>query len=542
MRIGLLYILFHLSCQALSQQISSVYFHLDKLTLKHKILSDSLGYSHYKTQALESFALSGYTGVTQSDSLLKGKDLHLYFSYIKRFDKILLIPDSLGTDRRRDILSSSGFSATQNDINDVLNQLENSGYPFSKFVVTYSEEKEDRLLLSYHIDSGMFFIIDKITIRSKEKFHEPTILNIVNLEAGETYNEEKIAAADELLKASGLYRAIRPAEVVFRNGKAEVFLYIERENASDADGYVGFQQDKTSGRLALNGFFHVSLKNAFHRSESILIHWKNNPSKTQNLNLKFEYPYVLKTPIGIGARLNLQKQDSSFVRADSYFDLSYLNPYYRVGIYYQLESSTTLLQTTNLNFRDYKKSTIGVSGILKPFFTDQAEFYHPQFAVSAGFFNYRSDSVEQVNSASYNLKYLFRYAHVIDFLRYFHLNNSIQFEGLSASNALSRNELIFFGGLNSLRGFYELELTGNDVVLINNEIEFAPVESLSMKILYDYASWQNAGSNSAQAVGFGFSFLAGNIRLELIIANGWENQNPLLITNTKIHLGFKSNF
>jgi len=258
--------------------------------------------------------------------------------------------------------------------------------------------------------------------------------------------------------------------------------------------------------------------------------------------MQFEYPYILKTPIGIGARLNLQKQDSSFVRADSYFDLSYLQPYYKFGVFYQLESSTTLLANLPTDLRDYKKRTYGISVRYNPKMRRPFQFYHPVFSASGGFFSYRADSIDVNSNDGSNVKYSLKYSHIIDFLRYFHLNNSIQFDGLTASNALSRNELIFFGGLRSIRGFYELELTGNDVVIINNEIEFSPANVLSFKLLYDYAAYQNSGSRYAQAVGFGFSFLAGNIKLEIILANGWQNENPITLSNTKIHLGFKSSF
>lgn len=527
---------------AFSQSGKTLYFHLEKLTLKNKIVLDSTFAQRYKEKAATTFALQGYTGLFIKDSTTKGDVTHYYFSYSQHFERIILQRETNADKHKLKSFYQKDYLTVLKNINKELIQLENTGFPFAQIKIINQQEEKNKLILTYAIDSGMFFTLDKITIKSKEKFHEPTVLNIVNLEAGEVYNESKIASVGDLLVASKLYSPIRPAEVVFRNGKAEVFIYITKEKSSDADGYVGFQQDKVTAKLALNGYLNLSLLNAFNRGETLLMNWKNNPDKTQNLKLQFEYPYILKTPVGIGARLNLQKQDSSFVRADSYFDISYLNPYYRFGIYYQLESSSTLLTNVPGDLRDYKKNTFGLSLKFSPRMPESIRFYHPSFSLTGGFFSYRADSVDQNANDGSNLKYGLRYGHVFDFLRYFHLNNSIQFDGLRAPNALSRNELIFFGGLRSIRGFYELELTGNDVVLLNNEIEFAPISALSFKILYDYVSYQNAGSNYAQAVGFGFAFSAGTIRLELILANGWENNNAPNLSNTKIHLGFKSSF
>ncbi|MBK6526899.1 MAG: hypothetical protein IPG07_15905 [Crocinitomicaceae bacterium] len=289
------------------------------------------------------------------------------------------------------------------------------------------------MLLTYQIDSGLFFTIDKITIKSKSKFHEQTILNLTALKVGEPYNESKIRAIDQLIRSSALYKLMRPVEVLFRPGKAELFIFIEKENSSDADGYVGFQQDKTTEKLVLNGFFNLSLHNAFNRAEVFRVNWKNNPNNTQNLKLNLEVPYILQTPIGLGTRLNLQKQDSSFVRADAFFDVSYLNPFYRIGIYYQLESSTTLLKTIPTDLRDYKKNTIGLSVKFKPLLPESYRFYHPIISMNGGFFKYRADSIDVNASDESNSKYMLRYEHVIDFLKYFHLNNSIQFDGLTKS-------------------------------------------------------------------------------------------------------------
>ncbi|MBL7899186.1 MAG: hypothetical protein JNJ99_11685, partial [Crocinitomicaceae bacterium] len=427
-------------------------------------------------------------------------------------------------------------------LDEQLTALENNGYPFAAINVLSQQESANEIQFRYELDSGQFILLDKITIKSKEKFDERTIQNIIDLRPGDVYNESKIGAAGELINASGLYKLSQPVQLIFREGKAEMFLIIEKENSSDADGFVGFQQDKVTEKLALNGFINLSLINAFNRSEELVINWKNNPSKTQNLNIRFEYPYILKTPVGTGVRLNLQKQDSTFVRADSQFDLNFLQPYYRFGVFYLLESSSSLISAANPNFRDYKKNTGGLTVRFSPVFRNQLKFYHPVISAQGGFFAYKADSVDQFANDGRNAKYFIRYEHVIDFLKYFHLNNSIRYEGLAANSTLSRNELIYFGGLRSIRGFYELELNGNDVIIINNEFEFAPVDAISFKILYDYATYQNNGWSYAQAAGFGFTFSTGNIKLELILANGWENTNSLVISNTKVHLGFKSSF
>lgn len=534
-------VLFLLTCAELSAQTVTCYFHVDKLTIKDKVVLDSTFAKRSKEKAISEFVLMGYTGLSLTDSLVKSSTRHYYFSYSGKFKKVLL-ENVADTSKKNKPERVNDFTAALNILDEQLTMLENNGYPFAQISIRSQKESADEIQFQYELDSGQFVLLDKITIKSKAKFDERTIQNIIDLRPGDVYNESKIASAADLINASGLYKMVQSVQIIFREGKAEMFLIIEKENSSDADGFVGFQQDKLTQKLALNGFINLSLINAFNRSEELVINWKNNPNKTQNLNVRFEYPYILKTPVGAGVRLNLQKQDSTFVRADAQFDLNFLQPYYRFGVFYLLESSSSLISTANINFRDYKKNTGGLTVRFNPVFRNSLKFYHPVISAQGGFFAYKADSVDQYSNDGRNTKYAIRYEHVIDFLKYFHLNNSIRYEGLTANSPLSRNELVYFGGLRSMRGFYELELNGNDVIIINNEIEFAPVDAISFKLLYDYSSYQNNGWNFAQAAGFGFTFSTGNIKLELILANGWENTSTPVISNTKIHLGFKSSF
>jgi len=525
-----------------AQKETTVYFHVEKISIKQKIVLDSTGGERYKQRAIQEFQLNGYTGLTLRDSVIKNTAIHYYYSFTHRFEKIILTEksDSI-TPKPKSVTSKDYLSALRN-INKQIVFLENNGYPFAALKIIEQTEDKNKLFLTYKIDSGAFFIIDKITIKSKDKFHEATLLNLINLTPGEIYNESKIVAVENLLIISKLYTLTRPVEIVFRKGKAELYLYIQKEKSSDADGYIGFQQDKNTQKLVLNGYINLGLLNAMNRGETINLNWKSNPDKTQNLRAVFEYPYILKTPIGIGSKLNLQKQDTSFVRADAIFDINYLHSYFKFGLFYQLESSSTIAKNLPSDFRDFKKNTIGLSVAFRPRMPEIFSFYHPIISLNGGFFNYRSDTIDDNKQKIANNKYAVKYEHVIDFLKYFHLNNRLQFEGLSSSISLSRNELIYFGGLKSIRGFYELELLGNNVWILNNEIEFTPVSSLSFKILYDYAVFDYLNHQYAQSFGFGFGLIAGSTKLEIIVANGVLNNNALDLGGTKVHIGFKSSF
>ncbi len=525
---------------AYSQSSTQLFFHLDKITLKEKVVKDStLNHQKYFTRALNEFSLQGYTGIKATDTIYKGNGTHFYFAADSKFDKINLIN---GDKKKNNSTKNRNYSDLSKSINAQLLFLENNGYPFAQVEITDQQEEDNTLTLTYHIDSGNAYIINKIHIKSEKKIHDKTILNIIGIKPGDIYNEKKIANISSLLSASNLYKTVRPSQILFKDNSAELYLYIAKQKSSSADGYIGFQQDQETGKLALNGYVNLQLYNSFNRAEIIDLRWKSNPDKTQDFKGKIDYPYLFNTPLGVGSHLELRKQDTTFLRTDITLNLSYNHPIAKFTIFDQIESSSVLRESAPVEYRNYRKNTIGASLLLKPPRIASIPFYHPEIFLLGGFYNYRDDTIDDNKSKISNRKYEIGYSHKLDFLKSFHLKNTVQFQGLSSNISLSKNELVYFGGLNSVRGFYELELSGNDVWIFKNELEFKPINLLSIFILYDYSTFKSNGQRHTNSAGFGFGLNNKNTRLELIIANGVLDANPLDFTQTKIHIGFKSTF
>ncbi|MEO9533360.1 MAG: ShlB/FhaC/HecB family hemolysin secretion/activation protein [Crocinitomicaceae bacterium] len=534
-------IFFLWSFMTYGQENSVLYYHIDKTSIKYKVVKDSTAnFQKYTNKAFTEFCFAGYVGIKATDTVYKNNGTHYYYSFEEQFEKI--ISQNIDEPARKSKRSKS-YQNLSTVLNQKLTSLENSGFPFAAIKIVNSEESENTLTLDYKIDSGQFFIIDQINIKSSKKFHEKTILNLIGLQTGDTYNENEIKNIKDLLSASKLYALNRPVQVLFKaNGKADIYIYIDKQKSSSADGYIGFQQDPQTSRLTLNGYLNLQLNNSFNRAEIIEMHWKSNPDKTQDFYSKLEYPFILNTPLGVGAKLALRKQDSTFLRSDIFLNLSYNHPIAKFSVFDQIESSSTLRESAPSEFRNYSKNTLGASLLLRLPNLAFAPFYHPQIFLLGGFYSYRNDTIDDNKQKISNAKYEIGYSHKIDFLKYFHLNNSITYQGLTSNIALSRNEMIYFGGLQSARGFYELELFGNETVIIRNEIEFKPVDLLSMFLLYDYSKFDYNGRHQTNSVGFGFGLNTKGTVLQIIVANGVLDQNSLDFSNTKIHLGFKSTF
>ena len=514
-----------------AQENSIVYFHINKKVEKFKLDSSKNSLSNIKNNYSKQLLLKGYTGVICTDSNLVKNKWHYTFKCAKKFKSVKLI------DSKQDDINTN-IPKTLSKINDIIINLENTGFPFAQVMITNQTENKQTLELNYKIDSGQFYIIKKIILKSSDEFRKQTILNLIGLKEGEVYNEKKLKTLSTILSNSKLYELLRNPEILFRPNHAELYIVFKKNKSSNADGFIGFQQNTQTNALELNGNLNMSLKNGLNRAELIEFKWKSNPNKGQDLKANLVYPYLINLPLSISTALNIQKQDTTFLKNLFYGSLNYLSPFYTVGVFTQLEQSFLLSGIKPININEYKRNTVGVEN--KIIYLKHKK-YQPILYAKIGVFNYKSDTIQD-NSINNNILLELKYQQKIQLNKSFFLHNTIQFKEIKSSHHLSKNELFYFGGLNSIRGFYELELNGNSVFTAINTIEFRPVKQISLSLVYDYSQYHNTDFFQTNSIGFGFNLINPTNTLSIILANGTISGNNFNIKNTKLHLGFITNF
>ena len=363
-----------LSVIAFSQEkrFDEVHFKLDKITVKEKFRGDSSELQWQKEQAIKEFAIAGYQGISQRDSIFEDNKLIYHFSFENRFKSIHLSEENSITSGFKD------YSKAQEEIARKLTDLENKGFPFASIKFNKDSIHEDQLYLQYELDSGTLFIIDKIVIKSNKKVNENTISSLINIQVGDIYSELRIRKIGPSLQLSGFYSLTQSPQVIFREGKAEIYLFLNQKKSSAVDGYVGLQQDQLTSRLALNGYINLSLKNAFKRATILDLNWRNNPDKSQLLKVYFDFPYLFKTPLGVGSKINLQKQDTSFTRSLVNIYLGYRNPQFNASVFSEFEQSSLLVASIP-NFRSFNKNTYGLNLRYAPLLEGNYTFFSTLF-------------------------------------------------------------------------------------------------------------------------------------------------------------------
>jgi hemolysin activation/secretion protein len=102
-----------------------------------------------------------------------------------------------------------------------------------------------------------------------------------------------------------------------------------------------------------------------------------------------------------------------------------------------------------------------------------------------------------------------------------------------------------FGGTNSIRGFSENSLQANLFTALITEYRYVLTPGLYVHSITDYGYFQDKTSDTKEnllGLGFGFGLLTKNGLFNLIYANGSTDNQTIKLSNSIVHISFKTNF
>ncbi|NNF02411.1 MAG: BamA/TamA family outer membrane protein, partial [Bacteroidia bacterium] len=355
-------------------------------------------------------------------------------------------------------------------ITKILNYAENNGYPFAMVQIDSIRFDERSVTGKLKMDRGDLIVIDSIVVKGNSKLSRAYLYNYLSIKPGDIYNEAVLQRISVRIREIPFIKEIKPFYVVFNERKARVVLFIDEQNSNSIDGIIGLLPDaKDKKKLNLTGEANISLRNSFHQGEVLDLRWKQQRPRTQDLKIKASYPFLFSTPFGAEARLNIYKQDTTFLDLGQKLGLQY---FLRGGNYLQVYfegRESNLLSTKDFEnanslpaFADVSTSSYGIGYASEKldYRFNPRKGYSIELTGSVGKKKINKntkvneelyDSLD-LSSTQYKVELTFDYyvplgkLHVLDF--------GVIAALLEAENIFD-NELYRFGGLKTLRGFDE---------------------------------------------------------------------------------------
>ncbi len=438
----------------------------------------------------------------------------------------------------------------------------NNGYPFALIKMEDVKIINDVIDGELLIDNGPFILIDSAEVKGNVKISNAYLFNYLSLKPGEPYNESLINRISSRLKELPFVTEARPFEIEFHPGLAKPVFFLQQKKASQFNGILGIQPDNgQSGKTYITGDVQLRLHNAFGRAELLDFKWTNPQPRTQDLKIKFNYPFLFNTPLGLDLDLSLYKKDSIYLEFNRQVGARYYlsgNNSFKVFVARKTSNLISTKGYTNIttlpSFADVAVNIYGLGFQFErlDYRLNPRKGYSIDFSAGAGIRKISKNS--KINDAVYDSVDLKTTQYKGEF------NGDIYFPiaarsvlniGTTAayleSPTIFENELFRFGGLRSLRGFDELSILASRFIMGKAEYRFILEQNSYLLLFFNQAYYERTGSSivikdTPYGFGAGLTFETKLGIFSFTYALGSQQDNPIIFRSAKIHFGLINYF
>ncbi|MAQ75272.1 MAG: hypothetical protein CL613_02935 [Aquimarina sp.] len=383
--------------------------------------------------------------------------------------------------------------------------------------------------------------IDHINIIGYNKFPRSFLKYFLKIKEGKVFSKEDLIKKESKIKNLSFASSLKPPEVLFKKDSTSVFLYLQKGNNNNFDGFLGFSNNEGSSKISFNGYINLILNNNLNYGEKLNIVYKNDGREQQRFEASLLLPYLFGSPVGLEGKLEIFKQDSTFINTKQIIGLQmYTGRNFDISVGYQFVNSTTLTEQTSSDITNYKTNAI-ISSFSYNSTLSHETFTEPKSYLSLNLLygkrKTEDNDLDQINSTFF-ASHIFK----LNPSNFVYLSNETS--ALLSENYFI-NELFRTGGINSIRGFNENSIFTSFHTILSTEYRYILSNNLYAHSIIDYGYIQNEISNSTDnlssiGIGLGLKSKAGIFKL--IFANGRTKNQSFKLTNTRVHISMSSNF
>jgi len=510
--------------------------------------------------------------------------VHLYIGDIYKWARIntksddAFILNASGWNDKKISHRQVNFEEIQRAQQQILDYLENNGYPFAKISLDSIVLESGTLMANLKIDKGPLYKIDSIRVYGTAKISVDFLQRYLNIPDGSIYRKEKLQAISRRIMELPYIQEEHPWNLTLLGAGSILNLYLKPKKSSQVDVLLGLLPNNdqlTSNKLLVTGEATVNLKNPFGNGESIGLNWQQLQVQSPRLNLYYQQPFLFKSPFGVNFSFDLFKKDSSYININALLGVQYATSATKTGTVFIQSLTSNLLNVdtqqiiathqlpseadissvnlgvtyefnnTNYRFNPLRGNELmftGTAGTKKIRKNDQiAKLADP--SDSAFSFNSLYDTVK-LNSYSFRLK--LAAAHYFQVSRGSTIKLAVN-GGVFQSPNTFRNEVFQIGGYKLLRGFDEESILASQYAVGTLEYRYLIGQNSFLFSFVDMGWAKNdipgySLNHTFLGLGLGIAFETKAGIFNMSYAVGKQDDTNFNLRQSKIHLGYVNFF
>lgn len=464
----------------------------------------------------------------------------------------------------------------------LLEEQMNNGYPFAKLKFEKLRVEEKELKASLTIEKNERVRFDEIKILGKAKLSQNFLFNYLDIERGAFYDQSLIDDVSRKLKQLNYVQLTGEPKLRFDKEGVDVYVFLDKRKASRFDlllGLLPLNDPLLEQNLIITTLGLIDLNNVFENGENIYAKFEQLKPLTQELDLKFSWPFLFNSSFGLKSSGSFYKQDTAFIDLEYEIGLryflkgnNYIEAYLNNSVTNVLEIQPAgIINSKSLpSILDRRNTGFGIA----LFFNELDYLYNP----SSGYliktkiafgqkkilmnndildlvdptdpdFSFES-LYDEVSTEQDQLEYELEASYFFKIGTSSTLKTAARLGGIFSNGELLSNEQFRLGGAKLLRGFNEQSFFVNEYYLASLEYRLLLSRNTFGFAFIDIAQLENDAlgtSNSLRPMGFGagFSFDTNTGIFNISIALGKDLLNPddfFDLGRPKIHLGYVSLF
>lgn len=442
-------------------------------------------------------------------------------------------------------------------LSDLIKNSEMNGYPFAKVRLDSVVIINDVLSAKVAYEQGPRIVYGAFSLSPNDLVKNEYMASYLGVRKGEVFNSKMVEKIPANIKGLTYCRLGAQPIVKFENKSCKISLDIKPVKANTIDALIGLAPNQDNKLLA-TGYVNLDLHNLFKSGKQLYFSWRQFGNQSQKLSTFYNHTNLFGSIINLKGAFELLKQDTTFINRNLSISIGYSQSAYQFNLTSKFIDSRLLSaviqQAANVPEIDFDAQYYGVE-FLKNEFNNKINPKHGwriEASTSLGSKKLRpTDFVPSEAYDSLQEQMLQGIATVLgegvfQVTKLIVLFGHAEYGAILSDGNLFSNDLFRLGGVNSIRGFNELEIYSSSYLLTQFE---ARLMLGSNSRLFGFVDWAKADNEVLNEKGLDYLGLGTGILLEtkagvvqLVFAVGKSAQQSLSLTESKIHVGYVARF